>query len=81
MTKQELIKHIHDILDMQKVVMMEHHGRPDCKNCSLAETIQELLDEQPKISNCCSASVSDPSGEGIEGRCKDCGEHCEMEEV
>lgn len=30
------------------------------------------------MSSCCSTSVSDPSGEGIEGRCTDCGEMCEI---
>ena len=49
MTKQELISRIQDILDMQKVVMLENNGRPDCKNCSLAETVQELLDEQLRV--------------------------------
>ena len=28
------------------------------------------------MSNCCNAKVIDPSGEGIEGVCADCGEHC-----
>lgn len=46
MSKEELIKRLQDILDIQKVVMMEHNGRPDCKNCSLAETIQALLDKE-----------------------------------
>ena len=45
MDKQELISRIQGILDMQKVVMLENNGRPDCKNCSLAETMQKLLDE------------------------------------
>ena len=30
------------------------------------------------MSNCCNAKVIDPSGEGIEGVCADCGEHCEV---
>lgn len=29
-----------------------------------------------EVSNCCSASVYDPSGESIEGVCADCREHC-----
>lgn len=33
------------------------------------------------VSNCCSAQVYDPSGEGVEGRCKDCGEMCLMMET
>lgn len=28
------------------------------------------------MSNCCNAQVYDPSGLGIEGRCKDCLEMC-----
>ncbi len=31
------------------------------------------------MSSCCSAAVSDPSGEGIEGVCQDCYEHCGIE--
>lgn len=46
MTKKELIKRIQEILDMQKQVMLENNGRPDCKNCSLAEVIQELIDKE-----------------------------------
>lgn len=30
------------------------------------------------MSSCCSATVYDPSGENIEGVCKDCGEHCSI---
>jgi len=30
------------------------------------------------VSNCCFMQVSDPSCEGIEGRCMDCGEMCEI---
>jgi hypothetical protein len=30
-------------------------------------------------SNCCGAAVYDPSGEGIEGVCMDCKEHCDIE--
>lgn len=28
------------------------------------------------MSNCCNAQVYDPSGLGVEGRCKDCLEMC-----
>ena len=35
------------------------------------ETIEEF-------SNCCSAGVYNPSCEGNEGVCKDCGEHCSI---
>ena len=31
------------------------------------------------MSSCCSAAVIDPSGEGIEGVCADCKEHCGIE--
>lgn len=30
------------------------------------------------MSECCSASVYDPSGEDIEGICSDCKEHCSV---
>lgn len=30
------------------------------------------------MSSCCSAAVDDPSGENIEGRCRDCHEMCEI---
>lgn len=30
------------------------------------------------MSSCCSGAVIDPSGENIEGRCKDCGEMCSV---
>jgi len=38
----------------------------------------ELEAEENMVSNCCSAAVSDPSGEGKEGRCTDCGEMCQI---
>lgn len=48
MTAKKLTERLQEVLDMQKVVMSEQYGRPDCKSCSLAEVIQELLDkEQP----------------------------------
>ena len=40
---------IQEVLDMQKVVMLEHNGRPDCKNCSLAETLQEILNKEKTL--------------------------------
>ena len=43
-----LIKDIKEILHMQEVVMLEHHGRIDCKNCSLAEIIEEAVDKRIK---------------------------------
>jgi hypothetical protein len=36
----------------------------------------ELSDAIGGMSTCCSAAVYDPSGEGIEGVCMDCKEHC-----
>lgn len=42
---EAFLRELKDILHMQKVVMMEHNGRPDCKNCSLAETIEEVLEK------------------------------------
>lgn len=42
----------------------------------------EVIEKIP-VSNCCGASVYDPSGEEIEGRCNLCQEMCgiEYEEV
>lgn len=45
MTKEQLIERINEALVMQAKVMLEHNGRPDCKNCSLAEVIEEILEE------------------------------------
>ena len=36
------------------------------------------MKEPTIMSSCCSAAVSDPSGEGVEGRCADCGEMCQI---
>lgn len=44
-TSDQKIERIKEILQMQKVLMMEHNGRPDCKNCALAETIEEILEK------------------------------------
>ena len=46
LSKEQLIQRIQEMLDIQKLVMLEQNGRPDCKNCSLAETLQDLLDSQ-----------------------------------
>ena len=46
MTKQSLIKKLESILAMHKELMYAQNGRPDCKNCSLAENIESLLEEQ-----------------------------------
>ena len=84
--ENRLKEHIQAALNMQETVMREHHGRPDCKNCSLAEVIQEILDsashrqQKEKYSNCCGANdIYDGNLNNNEGVCADCGEHCEME--
>ena len=43
MTKDELQRQLRIILDAHELLMLEQNGRPDCKNCVLAETIKELL--------------------------------------
>ena len=43
MTKDELQRQLRIILDAHEMLMIEQNGRPDCKNCVLAETIKELL--------------------------------------
>lgn len=40
----ELQRQLRIILDAHEILMLEQNGRPDCKNCVLAETIKELLD-------------------------------------
>ena len=42
----ELKRELRIILDAHEMLMIEQNGRPDCKNCALAETIQELLDKE-----------------------------------
>ena len=41
-TKQSL----QSILKAHELLMLERNGRPDCKNCVLAETLQEFLDNE-----------------------------------
>lgn len=41
-TKQSLL----NILKAHEMLMLEQNGRPDCKNCVLAETIKEFLDNE-----------------------------------
>lgn len=41
-TKQKLI----NILKAHEMLMLERNGRPDCKNCVLAETLREFLDNE-----------------------------------
>lgn len=49
--EKDLIKTIEEILAMQKVVMMEYNGRPDCKNCSLAEVLEEAVNKYKEAEN------------------------------
>ena len=42
----ELQRQLRIILDAHEMLMIEQNGRPDCKNCALAETIQELLGKE-----------------------------------
>ena len=44
----KLIDKLQALVDMSKVVQMERHGRPDCKNCNVAELLQEIIDEENK---------------------------------
>ena len=46
MTKDELQRQLRIILDAHEMLMIEQNGRPDCKNCVLAETIKELLNSK-----------------------------------
>lgn len=41
-TKQSLLS----ILKAHEMLMLEQNGRPDCKNCVLAETIKGFLDNE-----------------------------------
>ena len=44
MTKAELIEAIKALLELNKSVNIQFHGRPDCKCCGLAEGIESLLE-------------------------------------
>ena len=39
------------VLNAQRGINQELHGRPDCKSCALAEIIQEILDEYKGVIN------------------------------
>ena len=41
---KKLIDKLQALVDMSKVVQMERHGRPDCKNCNTIEILQERID-------------------------------------
>jgi len=52
-----------------------------------SELVQDIMFRNQRLgkllgteetSNCCSAGVYNPSCEGNEGVCKDCGEHCSI---
>lgn len=49
MSKQELLHELKIILEAHKMLMLEQNGRPDCKNCALAETIQERILEKETL--------------------------------
>ena len=46
MTKDELIAGIKALLELNKSVNIQFHGRPDCKICGLAEGIESLLEKE-----------------------------------
>ena len=37
---------VEKLIDRQEKVNLQLHGRPDCKSCSLAESIQALLEKR-----------------------------------
>lgn len=43
MKDTELARQLRIILDAHELLMIEQNGRPDCKNCVLAETIKEAI--------------------------------------
>ena len=45
----ELKRELRIILDAHEMLMIEQNGRPDCKNCVLAETIKELMDKEAEL--------------------------------
>lgn len=45
MSKEEILGKLQSILDAHEMLMLEKNGRPDCKNCALAEVIQEQIME------------------------------------
>ena len=49
MTDTDLIRKLKSILAAHEMLMLEQNGRPDCKNCALAETIQELIDKEIEL--------------------------------
>ena len=44
----KLIDKLQSLVDVSKQINQEKHGRPDCKNCSVAELLQEIIDEENK---------------------------------
>lgn len=48
MTNERKLELIQLAIEMQRTLNMQYHGRPDCKSCVLAETIQDILDEEKK---------------------------------
>ena len=46
MTDTDFIRKLKIILATHEAQMVAQNGRPYCKNCVLAETIQELIDDK-----------------------------------
>ena len=46
MTDTDFLRKLKLILAAHEAQMLAQNGRPDCKNCVLAETIQELIDDK-----------------------------------
>ena len=46
MTDTDFLRKLKLILAAHEAQMIAQNGRPDCKNCVLAETIQELIDDK-----------------------------------
>lgn len=49
MTDTDLLRQLKSILAAHEAMMLEQNARPDCKNCSLAEIIQELIDKEIEL--------------------------------
>lgn len=45
-TDTDFLRKLKSILAAHEAMMLEQNGRPDCKNCALSETIQELIDDK-----------------------------------
>ena len=45
-TNKQVVSELKLILAAHEAQMIAQNARPDCKNCALAETIQELIDDK-----------------------------------